>query len=89
VTVQLVPVITNSQNSSSLARGIQDGLNSKGGKYLVTCPPSAPLTVGARFSCTAVDQTARVSHILVIDVVAGANGQPTIKLESVTPPIAQ
>jgi hypothetical protein len=89
VTAQMLPAITNSQNSSSLARGIQDGLNSRGAKYLVTCPPSAPLTVGARFSCTALDQTARVSHILVIDVVAGANGQPTVKLESVTPPISQ
>jgi hypothetical protein len=88
-TVQMLPAITNSENSSSLARGIQDGLNSHGAKYLVTCPPSAPLTVGARFSCTALDQTARVSHILVIDVVAGANGQPTVKLESVTPPISQ
>jgi hypothetical protein len=89
VTVQMLPAITNSQNSSNLARGIQDGMNSRGGNYLVTCPPSAPLTVGARFSCTALDQTARVSHILVIDVVAGANGQPTVKLESVTPPISQ
>jgi hypothetical protein len=88
VTVQMLPAITNSQNSSSLARGIQDGMNSRGGNYLVTCPPSAPLTVGARFSCTALDQTARVSHILVIDVVAGANGRPTVKLESVTPPIS-
>jgi hypothetical protein len=89
VTVQVLPAITNSQNSSNLARGIQDGMNSKGGDFLVTCPPSAPLTVGARFSCTALDQTARVSHILVIDVVAGANGQPTVKLESVTPPISR
>jgi hypothetical protein len=88
-TVQMLPGITNSQNSSSLARGIQEGLNSKGGHYLVTCPPSAPLTVGARFSCTALDETARISHILVIDVVAGVNGQPTIKLESVTPAISQ
>jgi hypothetical protein len=88
VTVQMLPAITNSQNSSNLARGIQDGMNSRGGNYLVTCPPSAPLTVGARFSCTALDQTAHVSHIIVIDVVADANGQPTVKLESVTPPIS-
>jgi hypothetical protein len=87
-TVQIIPAVMNFQNSSSLARGIEDGMNSQGGKFQVTCPPNAPLTIGSKFTCTALDGTTHTQHTLLIDVVAGTNGQPTIQLETVTPPIA-
>jgi hypothetical protein len=86
-TVQIIPAVTNFQNSSSLARGIEDGMNSQGGKFQVTCPPTAPLTVGSTFTCSAFDAATQTRHSLVIDVVAGTNGQPTVQLRTVTPPI--
>jgi hypothetical protein len=86
-TVQIVPAVTNFQNASSLAQGIEDGMNSKGAKFQVTCPPTAPLTIGSRFTCTAVDGTTHLSHSLLIDVIKGANGQPTAQLGTVTPPL--
>ena len=90
-TVAMLPTLLASsmvQTGTSLAASIQNGMDSKGGNYLVTCPPTVSFVVGDEFSCTAVDQANQQSHTLLIDVVAGPNGQPTVSLKSVTPPIS-
>jgi hypothetical protein len=83
---------TNSANASSLASGIADGLDKSGGDYTVTCTPFAkPTTTPVDVTCTAIDRSSTVSHQLMIEVdpPATAGGQPTVRLLSVNPPIAQ
>jgi hypothetical protein len=87
--VQIVPAVTNFQNARSLAQGIQDGMNSQGGEFTVTCPPTAPLTIGSKFTCVAVDGATHTSHSLAIEIIQGANDQPTVQLDTVTPPLTQ
>jgi hypothetical protein len=87
----LIPVFL-SQRAGSIASteftsSLQAGLDEKGGHYTVTCPPTLPTTVGATFTCTAVDSSG-TSHALNISIVQGADGHPTTKLLSVSPPIA-
>jgi hypothetical protein len=77
-----------SQSGASFASSLQKGLNAKGAGYVVTCPPTIPDTVGSTFSCTAVPSVSGATHTLMIEVVRGTNGQPTARLLSVTPPIA-
>ena len=72
--------------SAEFASSLQTGLNEKGGHYTVTCPSSIPTTIGATFSCRAVD-SAGTSHTLTIQVITGSDGKPGFKLVSVTPPI--
>jgi Protein of unknown function (DUF2510) len=63
------------------------GLDSHGGNYTFVCPPDFSLAVGSEFTCTATDESDSISHSIAIEIVAGANGEPTPKLLSVTPPI--
>ncbi|HEX4443007.1 MAG TPA: DUF2510 domain-containing protein [Galbitalea sp.] len=83
---------SDSANGSSLAAGITDGLEKNGGSYTVTCTPFAkPTTTPVDVSCTAIDASTTVAHQLMIEVdpSATAGGQPTVRLLSVNPPIAQ
>jgi Protein of unknown function (DUF2510) len=74
-------------SSAQFSSSLQTGLNEKGGNYAVTCPPTLPSAIGSIFTCTAVD-TSATSHALEIEIITGTNGKPTVKLLSVTPPIA-
>ena len=80
-------VIGSSESSASFASSLQRGLNENGAHYVVTCPPRIPDTVGASFSCNAVASGSGEVLTLDIEVVRGANGQPTAKLLSMTPAI--
>jgi len=75
--------------SAQFAAGLEKGLDEKGGNYNVVCPPNISTTIGAEFSCTATDSATNTSHTLTIQVTRGADGQPSAKLVSVTPPITQ
>jgi hypothetical protein len=88
--VVMLPVFLNSstvRTGTSLAASIQNGMDSRGGNYLVTCPPTVSFVLGTEFSCTALDEANGQSHTLLIDVVSGSDGRPTVSLKSVTPPI--
>jgi hypothetical protein len=85
--VVVLPGALGVTSSAAFTSSLQTGLNHNGGHYTVTCPPTLSVTVGANFTCTAVDGSG-VSHALSITIVRGADGQPTAKLLSVTPPIA-
>jgi hypothetical protein len=74
-------------SSAAFATSLETGLDQKGGHFTVSCPPTIPTSIGSTFSCTAVDSSG-TSHVLAIQVVAGADGKPTVKLQSVTPPIS-
>jgi hypothetical protein len=83
---------SNSANASSLAAGITNGLDKSGGTYTVTCIPFAqPTSAPTDVTCTAIDTASNDSHTLFIEVdpPATPGGQPTVRLLSVTPPIAQ
>jgi hypothetical protein len=84
----LLPGVLGATSSAAFASSLQTGLNQNGGHYTVTCPPTLSITVGANFTCTAIDVSG-VSHELSITIVRGADGQPTAKLLSVVPPITQ
>jgi hypothetical protein len=73
--------------SAEFASSLQTGLDQKGSHFTVTCPPSIPTVINSTFTCTAVDSKG-TSHSLNIEVIQGTNGQPTVKLLSVTPAIA-
>lgn len=77
-----------SASGATFASSLQKGINEKGVDYTVKCPTTIPDTVGSQFSCTAIPAPAGQVHTLNIEVVRGADGQPTAKLLSVTPPIA-
>jgi hypothetical protein len=83
--------VTKTANATSLAAGITDGLDKSGGSYRVTCTPFAqPTTTSSDVTCTATDQSTQASHTLLIEIDPGtAGGKPTVRLLSVTPPIAQ
>jgi hypothetical protein len=85
--VLLLPGAFGLNSSAEFAASLQTGLNEKGGHFTVTCPASIPTTIGAAFSCTAID-SAGTSHTLTIQVITGSDGKPGVKLVSVTPPIA-
>jgi hypothetical protein len=69
---------------------VTQGLDSRGGNYSLTCTPQQfSLDIGSHFSCTAVDANTQVPHTLSIEVVAGVDGKPTAKLDSVVPPLTQ
>jgi Protein of unknown function (DUF2510) len=90
--VPAVPVFLNQQGSAQRAQfeaQVTRGLDSRGGNYLLTCPQQFSLSIGSHFSCTAEDSNSQSIHVLSIEVVAGVNGAPTVKLDSVTPPITQ
>jgi Protein of unknown function (DUF2510) len=74
-------------SSTEFASSLQTGLDEKGGHFSVTCPPTIPTAIGATFSCTATD-AAGSAHVLAIQVVRGSDGKPTVKLQSVSPPIS-
>ncbi len=78
--------VIGSESGTSFASSLQTGLDEKGGHFTVTCPSSLPSTVGATFSCNAVDATG-TSHALTIQITTGADGKPGYKLTAVTPPI--
>ena len=73
--------------SQLFASSLQKGLDGKGGHFTVSCPPTIPTSIGSTFTCTAVDSTG-TSHVLSIQVVLGTDGKPSVKLQSVTPPIS-
>jgi hypothetical protein len=85
--------VANSQRDVAARRlfetQVTQGLDSRGGNYALTCPPQFSLAVGSHFSCTAVDANTQISHTLSIEVVTGADGRPTVKLDSVVPPFTQ
>lgn len=83
----LLPSALGVTSSAAFTSSLQTGLNENGGHYTVTCPPSLSITVGSDFTCTAIDASG-VSHALSITIVRGADGQPTAKLLSVSPPIS-
>jgi hypothetical protein len=74
--------------SDEFSSSLEQGLDQNGGHYTVACPSSIPTTVGSEFTCTATDTSTRATHTLNIEVVTGADGKPTVKLLSVTPPIS-
>jgi hypothetical protein len=76
-----------SESGVSFASSLQKGLDAQGGSYAVTCPPTISDSIGATFSCIAVPSGSGTSHTLNIEVVRGADGQPTAKLLAVSPPI--
>jgi hypothetical protein len=75
--------------SGQFTAGLVKGLDQNGGKFTVSCPAIIPTTIGDKFSCTAIDTATTTSHVLSIEVVTGADGKPTVKLLSVTPPISK
>ena len=81
-------VIVGSVSGSAFASSLQSGLNEQGGNYTVTCPPTIPTTVDSTFSCTAITSGSGDVHTLKIEVIRGADGQPTTKLLSVSPPFS-
>ena len=80
--------VDGSVSGAPFASSLQKGLNAQGGNYTVICPPTIPTAINATFSCTATPSGSGESHTLKIEVVRGADGQPTTKLLSVTPPIS-
>jgi hypothetical protein len=84
--VLLLPGALGIGASTEFASSLQTGLDQKGGHFTVTCPPSLPTTINSTFTCTAVDSKG-TSHSLSIEVIQGADGQPTVKLLSVIPAI--
>lgn len=85
--VLLLPGLLGAGSSTAFAASLQQGLDEKGGSYTVVCPPTIPQTIGAEFSCVATESTTHAVHTLSIEVVAGSDGKPTVKLLSVTPAI--
>jgi hypothetical protein len=80
---------TDASYATQFAADLQKGLDQNGGKYTVTCPPTIPTTIGARFSCTATDTATNTAHTLNIEIIQGTKGQPSTKLLSVDPPITK
>jgi hypothetical protein len=80
-------VARGASSSAQFAASLETGLDEKGGHYTVSCPANIPTAIGATFSCTAVDSSG-TSHVLTIQIITGTNGEPSVKLVSVTPPIA-
>ncbi|MDQ1546231.1 MAG: hypothetical protein QOH69_1135 [Actinomycetota bacterium] len=81
-------VAGSSVSGAAFASSLQTGLNEQGGNYTVICPRTIPTTVDSTFSCTATPSGSGKAHTLKIEVVRGADGQPTTKLLSVTPPFS-
>jgi hypothetical protein len=81
-------VIVGSVSGSAFASSLQTGLNEQGANYTVICPQTIPTTVDSIFSCTATPAGSGEAHTLKIEVIRGADGQPTTKLLSVTPPFS-
>ncbi|HMH57550.1 MAG TPA: DUF2510 domain-containing protein [Galbitalea sp.] len=80
---------TGASYATQFTADLQKGLDQNGGNYTVTCPPTIPTTIGARFSCTATDTATNTAHTLSIEIIQGTNGQPSTKLLSVDPPITK
>jgi hypothetical protein len=88
VTLVALPGITASVDSKDFAQGIQDSISTPAHAFAVTCPPTASLSVGSRFQCTAVDDISHVVHTLTISVVAGPQGTPSARIQSVNPSLS-
>jgi hypothetical protein len=78
---------TNRTNAAQFTAGLRNGLDEHGGNYTVSCPSIIPSAIGATFSCTATDAATQTTHVLNIQITAGANGEPGLKLLSVVPPV--
>ena len=88
--VVAVPVFVVQQEAAArttFVASLTRGLDSRGANYAVSCPPDFSFAIGSHFTCTVQDATSQVAHTLAIEVVAGPDGKPTVKLDSVTPPI--
>ena len=86
ISAEDAPALQSAQ-TTIMERQFTEVLDSHGGNYSFTCPAAFNFVIGEQFTCTATDLTSSVPHAVALEIVAGSDGKPTVKLISVTPAI--